>query len=125
MIGLLTGASALALLSGAAEAASLPVVGVDSVAPARSFAELLDPIPNAAGILRASLSSPPTRGLWRRRWFWLNITITTIIITTTTIITTIITTTTGGAIIGIITTTEASMAGSAQMSASAEMCDRV
>ena len=73
MIGLLTGASALALLGGAAEAASLPVVGVDSVAPARSFAELLDPIPNAADILRAESERTPDEGsCGDDRWFWLN-----------------------------------------------------
>jgi G3E family GTPase len=66
MIGLLTGASALALLSGAAEAASLPVGGVDSVGPARSFAELLDPIPNAAGILRAESERTQDEGSTER-----------------------------------------------------------
>ncbi len=62
MIGLLTGASALALLGGAAEAASLPVDGAGSVAPARSFAELLAPIPNAANILKAESEQASDEG---------------------------------------------------------------
>ena len=61
MIGLLSGASALALL-GSAEAASLPVEGADTLQPARSFAELLDPIPNAANILRAESEQAPDEG---------------------------------------------------------------
>jgi hypothetical protein len=46
IIGLLSGASALALMGGAQAA---PV----AVAPASSFAELLEPIPNAVELLNA------------------------------------------------------------------------
>ena len=107
MIGLLTGASALALLGGAAEAASLPVDGADSVAPARSFAELLAPIPNAAGILRAESERTQDEGSTERplvlaQYHHHHTTITII----TTIITTIGGAIIGGAIIGIITITE-------------------
>ncbi|HEY1783414.1 MAG TPA: hypothetical protein VGG79_23845 [Roseiarcus sp.] len=62
LIGLLTGASALALLGGAAEAASFPIEGADGIAPARSFAELLDPIPNAANILKAESEQASDEG---------------------------------------------------------------
>jgi hypothetical protein len=52
IMGLLGGASALALISGQASAAA-PVDQANGLTPARSFAELLDPIPNAANVLRA------------------------------------------------------------------------
>ena len=107
LIGLLSGASALALLGGAAEAASLPVEGADIVGPARSFAELLDPIPNAANILKteselapdeAPAETPLVLAQYYHHHHHHHIIITTItIITTTTII--------GGAI-GIIITTD-------------------
>jgi hypothetical protein len=52
-IGLLSGASALALLGGA-QASAAPAIGeVSTLQPAQSFAELLDPIPNAEKVLRA------------------------------------------------------------------------
>jgi hypothetical protein len=52
-MGLLGGVSALALLGGS-QASAAPVVDeVNMLQPARSFAELLDPIPNAEKILRA------------------------------------------------------------------------
>jgi len=62
IIALLSGASALALLGGVGEAASLPQEGVDSVPAARSFSELLDPIPNAANILKAESEQAPDEG---------------------------------------------------------------
>src|SRR5579864_9029404 len=53
LISLLSGASALALL-GSAQASAAPSVGEsDMLQPARSFAELLEPIPNAEKVLRA------------------------------------------------------------------------
>jgi hypothetical protein len=53
LISLLSGASALALLGGA-QASAAPTVDESVVLhPARSFAELLDPIPNAEKVLRA------------------------------------------------------------------------
>jgi hypothetical protein len=53
IISLLGGASALALLSGSQALAAPPVDEVNVLQPARSFAELLDPIPNAEKVLRA------------------------------------------------------------------------
>jgi hypothetical protein len=53
IMGLLGGASALALLSGSQASAAPPVDEVNLLQPARSFAELLDPIPNAENVLRA------------------------------------------------------------------------
>jgi hypothetical protein len=54
IMGLFGGASALALLGGgqiaSAAAAAYETIGL---APARSFAELLDPIPNATDVLKA------------------------------------------------------------------------
>ncbi len=52
-MGLLGGASALALLSGPPASAAPPVDSVSVLQPARSFAELLEPIPNAKKVLRA------------------------------------------------------------------------
>jgi hypothetical protein len=53
IMGLLGGASALALL-GASQASAAPAVDeVNVLQPARSFAELLEPIPNAEKVLRA------------------------------------------------------------------------
>jgi hypothetical protein len=52
-MGLLGGASALALLGGSPASAAPSVDEVDVLQPARSFAELLDPIPNAENVLRA------------------------------------------------------------------------
>ena len=51
-MGLLGGASALAIL-GVQPAAAAPAPDDGSLQPARSYAELLDPIPNAANVLRA------------------------------------------------------------------------
>jgi hypothetical protein len=62
IIALLGGASALALLGGVGDAASLPQAGVNSVPAARSFSELLDPIPNAANILNAQSEQAPDEG---------------------------------------------------------------
>ena len=53
LISLLSGASALALLGGSQASAAPPVDEVNALQPARSFAELLDPIPNAEKVLRA------------------------------------------------------------------------
>jgi hypothetical protein len=53
LISLLSGASALALLGGAPASAAPTVDESDVLQPARSFAELLDPIPNAEKVLRA------------------------------------------------------------------------
>jgi hypothetical protein len=53
LISLLGGASALALLSGSSASAASPPDGANMLQPARSFAELLDPIPNAENVLRA------------------------------------------------------------------------
>ena len=52
-MGLLGGASALALLGGSQASAAPSVSEADLLQPAHSFAELLDPIPNAARVLRA------------------------------------------------------------------------
>ena len=52
-MGLLGGASALALLGGSQASAAPSINEVNVLQPARSFAELLDPIPNAEKILRA------------------------------------------------------------------------
>jgi len=52
-MGLLGGASALALLGGGQASAAAPPSEANALQPARSFAELLDPIPNAATMLRA------------------------------------------------------------------------
>ena len=51
-MGLLGGVSALALL-GVSQASAAPAGEANGLAPARSFAELLDPIPDAANVLRA------------------------------------------------------------------------
>lgn len=51
-MGAVGAASALALLGGAASAA-VPATGPQGVMPARSYAELLDPVPNAAAVLKA------------------------------------------------------------------------
>ena len=52
-MGLLGGASALALLGGSQASAAPSVDDVNVLQPARSFAELLEPIPNAEKVLRA------------------------------------------------------------------------
>jgi len=52
IMGLLGGASALALLSGSQVSAAPSVNESNALQPARSFAELLDPIPNAENVLR-------------------------------------------------------------------------
>ena len=52
-MGLLGGASALALLGGSQASAAPSADEVNLLQPARSFAELLDPIPNAEKVLRA------------------------------------------------------------------------
>ena len=53
LISLLSGASALAILGGAQASAATTIDESDVLQPARSFAELLDPIPNAEKVLRA------------------------------------------------------------------------
>ena len=53
IMGLLGGASALALLGGSQACAAPTVDEANVLQPARSFAELLDPIPNAENVLRA------------------------------------------------------------------------
>jgi hypothetical protein len=53
IIGLLGGASALALLGGAQPSVASPSDETATLQPARSFAELLDPIPNASSVLQA------------------------------------------------------------------------
>ena len=53
LISLLGGASALALLNGSPASAGSPPDKTNMLQPARSFAELLDPIPNAENVLRA------------------------------------------------------------------------
>jgi hypothetical protein len=53
LISLLSGASALALLGGSQASAAPAVDQVATLQPAQSFAELLDPIPNAQNVLRA------------------------------------------------------------------------
>jgi hypothetical protein len=53
IIGLLGGVSALALLGGAGPSVASPVDEPATLQPARSFAELLDPIPNASMVLQA------------------------------------------------------------------------
>ena len=96
-MGLLGGASALALLGGSQASAAPTVDDVSLLQPARSFAELLEPIPDAEKVLRAEDDRSRTpRDLKKSRWSWPNIitTIITIITITTIIITTIIITTT-------------------------------
>ncbi len=53
IIGLLGGASALALLGGSQASAAPTVDDVHLLQPARSFAELLEPIPDAEKVLRS------------------------------------------------------------------------
>jgi hypothetical protein len=53
IMGLLGGASALALLGGPQASAAPSVNDVHLLQPARSFAELLEPIPDAEKVLRA------------------------------------------------------------------------
>jgi hypothetical protein len=53
IMSLLGGASALALLGGCQASAAPSLGGSSMLQPAGSFAELLDPIPNAESILRA------------------------------------------------------------------------
>jgi hypothetical protein len=54
VIGLLGAASALAVAGGAqASTGVTPTSEANALQPAQTFAELLDPIPNAAGVLRA------------------------------------------------------------------------
>jgi hypothetical protein len=53
IMGLLGGASALALLGGSPASAASSVDDVNLLQPARSFAELLEPIPDAEKVLRA------------------------------------------------------------------------
>jgi hypothetical protein len=55
LISLLGGASALALLGGSQASAAPPVDELSLLQPAGSFAELLDPIPNAQNVLRAEI----------------------------------------------------------------------
>jgi hypothetical protein len=54
VIALLGGASALVMVGGAQASAAVDRVGdANRLQPARTFAELLDPIPNALGLLEA------------------------------------------------------------------------
>ncbi len=53
MIGFLTGASALVLVGGVESSAAASFDHANALEPARSFAELLEPIPHATDILRA------------------------------------------------------------------------
>jgi len=54
VIALLGGASALVMVGGAQASAAVDRVGdANGLQAARSFAELLDPIPNASGLLQA------------------------------------------------------------------------
>jgi hypothetical protein len=53
IMGLLGGASALALLGGSQASAAPSVDELNFLQPARSFAELLEPIPDAEKVLRA------------------------------------------------------------------------
>ena len=53
IMGLLGGASAFALLGGSPASAASSVDDVNLLQPARSFAELLEPIPDAEKVLRA------------------------------------------------------------------------
>jgi hypothetical protein len=53
IMGLLGGASAVALLGASQASAAPPVNEVNLLQPARSFAELLEPIPDAEKVLRA------------------------------------------------------------------------
>jgi hypothetical protein len=55
VISLLGGASALALLGGSQASAASPPDEDTILRPARSYTELLDPIPNAQNILRAQM----------------------------------------------------------------------
>ena len=110
LISLLGGASALALVGGSQASAAPGVDETNMLQPARSFAELLDPIPNAENVLRAEnergAAVAEENPLVVAQYFITIITIitiitTTITITTITIIIIIITITTT-----IITTTE-------------------
>jgi hypothetical protein len=60
IMGLLGGASALALLGGGQASAAASVDEAKGLPPARSFAELLDPIPNAANVLRVEYERAAT-----------------------------------------------------------------
>jgi hypothetical protein len=52
-MGLLGGVSALALLGGSQASAATPADDVQLLQPASSFADLLEPIPDAGKVLRA------------------------------------------------------------------------
>ena len=64
--GLLGGVSALAL-AGSAHAASAPVEPVNTLPPAQSYAELLDPIPNAVELLKAQQTAESDAGIDQRQ----------------------------------------------------------
>jgi hypothetical protein len=53
LMGMLGAASALALVAGVSAPAAASANEPNGLAPARSFAELLDPIPNAVDVLKA------------------------------------------------------------------------
>ncbi|HME84111.1 MAG TPA: hypothetical protein VKG91_06055 [Roseiarcus sp.] len=59
IIGLLSGASALALMGGAQAA---PAAVEPAIHPASSFAELLEPIPNAVELLNADNERAASNG---------------------------------------------------------------
>ena len=118
-MGLLGGASALALLGGSQASAAPSVSEADLLQPAHSFAELLDPIPNAARVLRAenersndAAGSEDKPMVMAEYYFITIITTTTIIITIITTIIIIITITTTTTII-IITITREMLTASA------------
>jgi hypothetical protein len=58
LLGMLGGASALALVSGGPSAAATSEANAPSLRPAQSFGELLDPIPNAVEILATEDENP-------------------------------------------------------------------
>jgi hypothetical protein len=58
LLGILGGASTLALVSGGPTTAATSQADAPSLRPAQSFSELLDPIPNAVEILAADDEGP-------------------------------------------------------------------
>jgi hypothetical protein len=70
LVGLIAGVSGLGTL-GVAQA-STPAVNVEEVMKAQSFSELLDPVPNAAAVLKAADESrtavPQSGNALRAQW---------------------------------------------------------
>gem|GEM_PF-4821998 len=60
LLGMLGGASALALVSGGPSSAATSQMEPPALQPAQSFGELLDPIPNALDVLAAEDEKPAT-----------------------------------------------------------------